>query len=99
MPRSVKLSPEEVTSALVSLPGWSVVDGKLHREYKFPDFAQAFGFMAAVATAAEKLDHHPDWQNVYNRVTVNLSTHDVGGITELDLKLARTMETTAQKLQ
>lgn len=99
MPRPVKLSPEEVTSALASLPGWSVIDGKLHRDYKFPDFAQAFGFMAAVATAAEKLDHHPDWLNVYNRVTVNLSTHDVGGITELDLKLAMTMETIAQKLQ
>ena len=99
MARPAKLSPEEVTSALGSLPGWSVVDGKLHREYKFPDFAQAFGFMATVATAAEKLDHHPDWLNVYNRVTVNLSTHDVGGITELDLKLAMTMETIAQKLQ
>jgi 4a-hydroxytetrahydrobiopterin dehydratase len=95
----VKLSPEEVSSALASLSGWSVIDDKLHREYKFADFAHAFGFMAAIATAAEKLDHHPDWLNVYNRVTVNLSTHDAGGITELDLKLAETMEKLAQKLQ
>ena len=99
MPRPVKLSSEEVSSALASLPGWSVIDGKLHREYKFPDFAHAFGFMAAVATAAEKLDHHPDWLNVYNRVTVDLSTHDVGGITELDLKLAMIMERSHEKLQ
>jgi 4a-hydroxytetrahydrobiopterin dehydratase len=99
MSRPVKLSPEVVSSALASLSGWSVVDDKLHREYKFADFAHAFGFMAAVATAAEKLDHHPDWLNVYNRVTVNLSTHDAGGITELDLKLAETMEKLAQKLQ
>jgi 4a-hydroxytetrahydrobiopterin dehydratase len=99
MSRPVKLSPEEVSSALASLSGWSVIDDKLHREYKFADFAHAFGFMAAIATAAEKLDHHPDWLNVYNRVTVNLSTHDAGGITELDLKLADTMEKLAQKLQ
>jgi 4a-hydroxytetrahydrobiopterin dehydratase len=99
MPRPVKLSSEEVSSALASLPGWSVTDGKLHREYKFSDFTHAFGFMAAIATAAEKMDHHPDWLNAYNRVTVNLSTHDVGGITELDLKLAQIMEKVAQKLQ
>jgi 4a-hydroxytetrahydrobiopterin dehydratase len=99
MPRPVKLSPEEVSSALAPLPGWSVVDGKLRREYEFSDFAHAFAFMAAIATAAEKMDHHPDWRNVYNRVTVNLSTHDAGGITELDLKLADTMEKLARKLQ
>ena len=99
MPRPAKLSSEEVSSALVSLPEWSISDGKLHRDYKFPDFAHAFGFMAAVATAAEKMDHHPDWTNVYNRVIVNLYTHDVGGITELDLKLAGIMEKVAQKLR
>jgi 4a-hydroxytetrahydrobiopterin dehydratase len=99
MPRPAKLSSEDVSSALASLTGWSVLEGKLHRDYKFPDFAHAFGFMTAVATQAEKMDHHPDWTNVYNRVSVNLSTHDVGGITELDLKLAGIMEKVAQKLQ
>jgi 4a-hydroxytetrahydrobiopterin dehydratase len=99
MPRPVKLSSEEVSSALASLSAWSVVGDKLHREFSFPDFTHAFGFMAAVATAAEKLDHHPDWLNSYNRVTVDLSTHDAGGITELDLKLAQIMETIARKLQ
>jgi 4a-hydroxytetrahydrobiopterin dehydratase len=93
------MSSEEVTSALSSLSGWSVVDGKLHREYKFADFTHAFGFMSAVATVAEKMDHHPDWFNVYNRVAINLSTHDAGGITELDFQLARKMEAIAQKLQ
>ena len=88
MPRPAKLSPEEYLRGSASLPDWSVVDGKLHREYKFPDFTHAFGFMAAVATVAEKMDHHPDWSNVYKRVTVDLSTHDAGGITELDFQLA-----------
>ena len=99
MYQPAKLSPEEVSSALPSLPGWSVVEGKLHREYKFSDFVSAFGFMAAAATVAEKLDHHPDWSNVYNRVTVDLSTHDAGGITSLDIQLAERMEKLAQKLQ
>ena len=99
MPRPVKLSAEEVSSALTSLSGWSVVDGKLHREYKFPDFPHAFGFMAAIATIAEKMDHHPDWQNVYNRVTVDLMTHDAGGLTELDFQLANTMEQFAARFR
>jgi 4a-hydroxytetrahydrobiopterin dehydratase len=98
MSRPAKLSPQEVTSALSALPGWSVLNGKLHREYKFPDFTYAFAFMAAIAAFAEKLDHHPDWSNVYNTVAVNLSTHDVGGITELDFKLAGKMEIVAGKL-
>jgi 4a-hydroxytetrahydrobiopterin dehydratase len=75
------------------------VDGKLHRDYKFADFSHAFGFMAAVATVAEKLDHHPDWTNVYNRVTVDLNTHDAGGITVLDFELAAKMEALALKLR
>lgn len=99
MPRPAKLSSEEISSALPSLPGWSVIEGKLHREYTFPDFTHAFAFMAAVATVAEKLDHHPEWSNVYKRVSVDLSTHDAGGITELDVKLARSMETIADKLR
>jgi 4a-hydroxytetrahydrobiopterin dehydratase len=99
MPRPAKLSPEEVSASMHTLPGWSIADGKLHREYKFPDFTHAFGFMAAVATVAEKMDHHPEWLNVYNRVTVDLSTHDAGGVTELDFQLAQTMEAIAQKLR
>lgn len=99
MPRPAKLSSEDVSSQVRSLPDWSVTDGKLHREYQFPDFTHAFGFMAAIATVAEKMDHHPEWTNVYNRVTINLSTHDAGGITELDFKLANKIEAIAQKLR
>ncbi len=93
------MSPEDVSSALASLPGWSLSDGKLHREYKFADFVHAFGFMTAVALAAEKMDHHPDWTNVYNRVTIDLSTHDAGGITKSDVQLAQQIEKIALKLQ
>lgn len=99
MPRPAKLSSAEISSALSNLPEWSVTAGKLHREYTFPDFAHAFAFMAAVATVAEKLDHHPEWSNVYKRVSVDLSTHDAGGITELDFKLADSMEKLAGKLR
>ncbi len=92
------MSPEPVradaiAAALARLPGWSERAGKLHREYRFPDFAQAFGFMAAVATAAEAMNHHPDWSNVYDRVVIDLVTHDAGpALTELDLSLAARME-------
>jgi 4a-hydroxytetrahydrobiopterin dehydratase len=94
-----KLSETEVQKALSGLAGWSVKDGKLHREYKFPDFTHAFGFMAAAATAIEAMNHHPDWANVYNRVTVDLWTHDSGGITASDTKLAGKLEALAKKLQ
>jgi 4a-hydroxytetrahydrobiopterin dehydratase len=92
------LSAEEIQSAIDSLPGWTVVDAKLHREYKFPDFAHAFGFMATAAPRIEKRDHHPEWFNVYNRVVVDLTTHDAGGITQLDVGLAKMMEAIAQRL-
>jgi 4a-hydroxytetrahydrobiopterin dehydratase len=68
--------------------GWEVVDGKLHRELVFTDFAEAFGFMARVALIAEKLDHHPDWSNSWNRVVIDLVSHDVGAITDRDRSLA-----------
>jgi 4a-hydroxytetrahydrobiopterin dehydratase len=68
--------------------GWEIVDGKLHRELQFDDFVAAFGFMAQVAIIAEKLNHHPEWSNVYNRVTIDLMTHDAGGITDKDHDLA-----------
>lgn len=99
MPRPRKLSSEDVTARIASLPEWSVADGKLHRQYQFADFTYAFAFMAAVATVAGKMDHHPDWQNVYNRVTVDLSTHDAGGITTLDCDLAAAMEEIFSKLR
>ncbi len=95
----MKLTKDELDSAVEGLPGWSVVNGKLHREYKFSDFTHAFGFMATAATAIEKMNHHPEWFNVYNKVTVDLTTHDSGGITQRDVKLAKLLETFASKLQ
>ncbi|HYI63138.1 MAG TPA: 4a-hydroxytetrahydrobiopterin dehydratase [Acidimicrobiales bacterium] len=68
--------------------GWEVVDGKLHRELAFADFSEAFAFMARVALAAEKADHHPDWSNSWNRVVIDLASHDAGRITERDVALA-----------
>ena len=93
-----KLSSAEIDTALASLPGWSVVNAKLHREYKFADFVHAFGFMATSAIAIEALNHHPEWSNVYDRVVVDLSTHDSGGITALDTALAETLEAIAGRM-
>jgi|SRR5688572_9781975 len=99
MPKAGPLTEQEVRSALDSLPGWNVVNGKLHREFKFRDFSYAFGFMATAATAIEKRDHHPEWFNVYNRVTVDLTTHDAGGITTEDTELAALLTEIANRLQ
>lgn len=93
-----KLGAEELNRELKQLSGWSVREGKLHREYKFADFAHAFGFMAAAAVLIEKRNHHPEWLNVYNRVTVDLTTHDAGGITARDVELARTLDSLAAPL-
>jgi 4a-hydroxytetrahydrobiopterin dehydratase len=93
-----KLADPEIEAALANLPGWSVVNGKLHREYKFADFIHAFGFMATAAVAIEAMGHHPEWFNVYQTVKVDLTTHDAGGITEKDLKLAAKLEAIAKKL-
>ena len=87
-----KLDEEQIRSRLASVPGWQLEDGKLHREFKFKDFRGAFGFMTSSALVAEKLDHHPEWSNVYNRVTVDLATHDVGGLSEHDFELAARMD-------
>ena len=95
MARPQPLTDGDLDAALVGLPGWTVVDGRLHRELRFADFPRAFGFMAAVATVAQAMDHHPDWENVWNKVTARLNTHDAGGITVLDFKLAGTMTTLA----
>ncbi len=94
-----KLTDSELEAALASLPGWTVDKGKLHREYKFADFIHAFGFMTTCALAIEKMNHHPEWFNVYNRVTVYLVTHDAGGITSKDVTLAKLLDDTANKLQ
>ena len=83
-----KLSDPEIQSALRERTGWTVVNGKLHRDYQFPDFVHAFGFMASAALIAEAMGHHPEWSNVYNRVTIDLTTHDAGGISAKDFELA-----------
>lgn len=87
-----KLSDADIQTKLSDIPGWAVAAGKLHREYKFKDFVQAFGFMTSAALVAESMNHHPEWFNVYSTVNVDLATHDAGGITELDFTLAGKME-------
>ena len=84
-----KLSDDQVKEKLKELQGWQIVNGKLHKEFQFKDFNQAFGFMTRAAIHAEKMDHHPEWFNVYNKLKVDLMTHDAGGITENDVKLAK----------
>jgi len=88
-----KLSGEARKSGLARLKGWREVAGRdaISRKFVFKDFNEAFGFMARAALVAEKLDHHPEWSNVYKTVDVTLSTHDAGGLTELDIKLAEAM--------
>ncbi len=87
------LTQEEIKTALADLNGWSVQDGKLAKEYKFGSFAAALGWMVAAGIEADKLDHHPEWKNVYNRVQVHLVTHDLGNqISTLDVALAEKME-------
>lgn len=87
------MNKEEIEKALSDLAGWSLKDdGKaIEKTFKFKDFNAAFGFMSRCALRAEKMDHHPEWFNVYNKVEVTLSTHDAGGITEKDIKLATAM--------
>ncbi len=91
-----KLTEDELAEALANLPGWAVQDGKLHKEYKFASFAEAMGWLMTVAIAADKMDHHPEWCNVYNRVRVDLVTHDLGNaISNLDVALAQKMDAAA----
>jgi 4a-hydroxytetrahydrobiopterin dehydratase len=87
-----KLSRQDVSAGLRRLDGWRVVKGHLHRVFEFKDFTQAFGFMKRVALAADKMDHHPDWSNAYNKVTVDLSTHSAGGLTQDDFELAEKIQ-------
>lgn len=82
------LTANEQQERLIGIPGWEIEDAALLRTFKFPSFVAAFGFMASAAILAEKLNHHPEWSNVYNRVEVRLTTHDVGGLSDLDFELA-----------
>jgi 4a-hydroxytetrahydrobiopterin dehydratase len=92
-----KLDANEVTKRLAQLTGWTVHSGKLHCEYKFADFAEAFGFMTGVALVAERMNHHPEWFNVWNKVVIDLTTHDAGGITSNDFALAAEIERLAAR--
>ncbi|TMJ94565.1 MAG: 4a-hydroxytetrahydrobiopterin dehydratase [Alphaproteobacteria bacterium] len=96
-----KLTGSTRKSALAKLDGWSEVEGRdaISKKFAFKDFNEAFGFMARVALIAEKLDHHPEWFNVYNRVEVTLATHDAGGVTERDVKLAEAMDRLTKALR
>jgi 4a-hydroxytetrahydrobiopterin dehydratase len=91
-----RLTAEQRREALASLPGWGEVEGReaIHKSFRFKTFEQ-FGFMTRVALMAERMDHHPEWFNVYNRVDVTLATHDVGGVSERDIRLARFIEVAA----
>ena len=93
-----KLEGDARTDALSGLKGWSVVEGRdaISKSFTFADFNAAFGWMARVALVAEKINHHPEWFNVWNRVEVTLSTHDAGGLTGLDIKLAKKMDAIAK---
>jgi 4a-hydroxytetrahydrobiopterin dehydratase len=89
------LSEDELVRWLAEHGSWSETGGKLHREIRMDTFVEAFGVMAQVALVAEKLDHHPEWSNVYNRITIELTTHDAGGLTSLDLQLAEAVDAAA----
>lgn len=92
-----KLSESEIKSAISNLDDWALKDSKLHRSFKFSNFVEAFTFMTAVALNAEKIDHHPEWFNVYNTVKIDLMTHDVDGISDYDIKLANLINNIYEK--
>ena len=91
-PRERTLTDAEIEAGLAALPGWAVENGKLHRMYKFPNFALAMGFMMAAAPLIEKKNHHPEWSNVYRTVDILLTSHDVKGLSERDVALARVID-------
>ena len=97
MAAPAKLTDMEIQARLPALPGWTLAAGKLHKAFAFGDFVEAWSFMSAVALVAESMGHHPEWSNVWNRVTVDLATHDAGGISALDFDLAARMNTLAGK--
>lgn len=83
-----RMSQDHIDAALKELPGWSMQDNKLHKDFEFASFNEAFGFMTRAAMEIEKMNHHPEWLNVYNRLSVDLTTHDAGGVTGNDTRLA-----------
>src|SRR6266581_1154765 len=87
-----KLSQEEIKEEVTKLQGWTVANGKLSKEFEFKDFVKAFGFMTQIAIKAEKMEHHPEWYNFYNRLKIELVTHDLGGISTYDVKLANIID-------
>lgn len=87
-----KLTGAKLEAELANLSGWAVKNGKLHKQFEFSSFIEAFGFMASVALVAESINHHPEWFNVYNRVTMDLTTHDAGGISVIDFELAKKVD-------
>ena len=92
-----KLTDEEIRLTLSQLAGWQMVHGKLHRDFVFKDFVEAWGFMSSAALVIQQMDHHPEWFNVYHTVRVDLVTHDAGGVTRRDVDLARKLESIAQR--
>lgn len=93
MSKRQPLSASEIETALADLPAWQIVSGKLHRDFKFKNFVQAFGFITQVAILAERMDHHPEWSNVYGQVSIDLVTHAAGNaISKLDVELARQID-------
>ncbi len=91
-----KLSEQDIKRQVAELESWKVVAGKVNKTFEFKDFVQAFGFMTKVAMEAEKMNHHPEWFNVYNKVKIDLMTHDVGGISNYDIKLAKIIDRIAK---
>lgn len=91
----IRLSHHDIKDELKNLPGWSIINEKLHKEFQFNSFNQAFGFMTRAAMEIEKMNHHPEWFNVYNRIIVELTTHDAGGITKNDVNLAKILDSLA----
>jgi 4a-hydroxytetrahydrobiopterin dehydratase len=87
-----KLTDSQIAEHMKALPGWELGEDRIRRTFRFEDFVQAFGWMSSVALVAERMNHHPEWRNVWATVEVELSTHDAGGLTELDMKLAAEMD-------
>ena len=97
MTEMVRVNEQEIESRLQSLPSWEFRDGNLVRKFAFADFVTAFSFMTAVAFIAERMNHHPDWSNVYNTVTIRLSSHEIGGVSENDFTMAAEISTVYQR--
>jgi 4a-hydroxytetrahydrobiopterin dehydratase len=92
---AIALTTMEIEALPQALPAWELAEGRLRRQFRFADFSEAFGFMVRVALVAETLGHHPEWSNVWTRVTLALTTHDTGGLSNLDLELARRIDALA----